>query len=106
MVDWDLARGWRPAPSILKPPPGTYRSADLQAQFDELTARAELLVSEATGLHSAHGLARAKVTDGRSGPPPTSAPWSAWSVRRLANIQEKRVGQEGGQARPWRPVGS
>jgi coenzyme F420 biosynthesis associated uncharacterized protein len=50
----------------------------LQSQFDELTARAEFLVSEATGLHSAHGPARAKVTD-RSG-------WAAANVRSMQRL--------------------
>ena len=63
MVDWALARRVAAGALILKPAPASYRSSDLQAQFDELTARAESLVSEATGLHSAHGTARAKVTD-------------------------------------------
>ena len=63
MVDWALARRVAAGALILKPAPASYRSSDLQAQFDELTARAESLVSQATGLHSAHGSARAKVTD-------------------------------------------
>ena len=49
MVDWDLAQRVAAGALILKPAPATYRSAELQAQFDELTARAEFLVSEATG---------------------------------------------------------
>jgi len=48
MVDWDLAQRVASGALILKPAPATYRSAPLQAQFDELTARAEVLVSEAT----------------------------------------------------------
>src|ERR1700691_5174221 len=79
---------------MLKPPPATYRSADMQSQFDELTARAELLVSEATGLHSAHGLARARVTD--------RSEWAAANVRSmerlvgpaLANLQKKGAGKK------------
>ena len=63
MVDWALAQRVASGALILKPSPASYRSSALQAQFDELTARAEVLVSEATGLHSAHGSARAKVTD-------------------------------------------
>ena len=55
--------GWRRAPSSSSPRRPPTARADLQGQFDELTARAETLVSEATGLHSAHGTARAKVTD-------------------------------------------
>jgi coenzyme F420 biosynthesis associated uncharacterized protein len=98
MVDWDLAQRVAAGALVLKPPPGTYRSADLQAQFDELTARAEHLVSEATGLHSAHGLARAKVTD--------RTEWTAANVRSmerlvgpaLTNIQQKGVGKKVGKS--------
>ncbi len=78
MVDWDLAQRVASGALILKPAPATYRSSDLQSQFDELTARAEFLVSEATGLHSAHGRARAKVTD-RSG-------WAAANVRSMQRL--------------------
>jgi coenzyme F420 biosynthesis associated uncharacterized protein len=78
MVDWALAERVAAGALILKPAPAWYRSADLQAQFDELTARAETLVSEATGLHSAHGSARAKVTD-RPG-------WAAANVRSMQRL--------------------
>src|SRR5215469_16273545 len=96
MVDWALAERVAAGALILKPAPASYRSAGLQAQFDELTARAEHLVSEATGLHSAHGEARAKVTD-RPG-------WAAQNVRSierlvgpaLAQLQEKRGAKIGG----------
>ena len=63
MVDWALAQRVASGALMLKPSPSTYRSLQLQGQFDDLTARAEELVSEATGWHSAHGNARAKVTD-------------------------------------------
>jgi len=94
MVDWNLAERVAAGALTLKPAPATYRSADLQSQFDELTARAEQLVSEATGLHSAHGLARAKVTD--------RTEWTAANVRSmerlvgpaLASIQENRQGKK------------
>ncbi len=97
MVDWDLAQRVATGALVLKPAPATYRSADLQAHFDELTARAELLVSEATGLHSSQGLARAKVTD--------RPEWAAANVRSmqrlvgpaLANIQENRPGKKAGK---------
>ena len=55
--------------------PAPYRPDLLQAEFDELTAQAEELVAEATGLHSAHGPARAQVTD-RAG-------WVSANVRQL-----------------------
>ena len=78
MVDW--ASG---APGRLRRPAAQAGACHLpllalQGQFDELTARAELLVSEATGLHSAHGTARAKVTD-RSG-------WAAANVRSMQRL--------------------
>ena len=76
MVDWALAQRVAGGRSLLKPAPATYRSSALQGQFDDLTAQAETLVSEATGLHSRHGSARAKVTD-RPG-------WAAANVRSIA----------------------
>jgi coenzyme F420 biosynthesis associated uncharacterized protein len=96
MIDWALAQRVASGALILKPAPASYRSKDLQAQFDELTARAESLVSEATGLHSAHGRARAKVTD-RPG-------WAAANVRSierllgpaLVQMQQKRGNRLGG----------
>jgi coenzyme F420 biosynthesis associated uncharacterized protein len=98
MVDWDLAQRVAAGALILKPAPATYRSTALQSQFDELTARAEFLVSEATGLHSAHGAARARVTD--------RAEWAAANVRSmerlvgpaLARIQEKGSGKKVGKS--------
>ena len=96
MVDWALAQRVAAGALLLKPAPATYRSRDLQGQFDELTARAETLVSAATGLHSAHGTARAKVTD-RAG-------WAAANVRSverlvgpaMLELQRKRGAKLGG----------
>ena len=96
MVDWGLASRVAAGALILKPAPASYRSSRLQAQFDELTAKAELLVTESTGLHSAHGQARAKVTD-RPG-------WAAANVRSmerlvgpaLSEMQQKRGAKLGG----------
>ena len=42
MVDWALAQRVATGALILKPAPATYRSRDLQGQFDDLTARAEV----------------------------------------------------------------
>ena len=78
IVDWELARRVAAGALILKPSPASYRSAHLQGEFDELTARAELLVSEATGLHSAHGAARAKVTD--------RPDWAAANIRSMQRL--------------------
>ncbi len=96
MVDWALASRVAAGALILKPAPASYRSSRLQSQFDELTAKAEELVSESTGLHSAHGAARAKVTD-RPG-------WAAANVRSierlvgpaLSELQAKRGAKIGG----------
>jgi coenzyme F420 biosynthesis associated uncharacterized protein len=98
MIDWDLARRVAAGALVLKPAPTTYRSEALQSQFDELTARAEFLVSEATGLHSSHGAARAKVTD--------RSEWAAANVRSmerligpsLARIQAEGVGKKVGKS--------
>jgi coenzyme F420 biosynthesis associated uncharacterized protein len=98
MIDWDLAQRVATGALMLKPAPATYQSAALQSQFDELTARAEFLVSQATGLHSAHGAARARVTD--------RAEWAAANVRSmerligpsLAEIQQKAVGKKVGRS--------
>jgi coenzyme F420 biosynthesis associated uncharacterized protein len=78
MVDWALAQRVASGALLLKPAPASYRSSALQGQFDDLTARAETLVSEATGLHSGHGSARAKVTD-RPG-------WAAANVRSIERL--------------------
>ena len=78
MVDWELAQRVAAGALLLKPSPASYRSSGLQGQFDELTARAEELVSASTGWHSAHGNARAKVTD-RPG-------WAAANVRSMERL--------------------
>ncbi len=44
-------------------PPDSYRPDVLERDFEELTAQAEELVAESTGLRSASGPARARVTD-------------------------------------------
>ncbi len=65
-VSWDLAErvaGWI---GNRKPLPEGYRPDELQREFDELTAEAEELVAQSTGLRSPTGLARSRVTD-RSG---------------------------------------
>jgi coenzyme F420 biosynthesis associated uncharacterized protein len=62
-VSWDIAErvaGWVGNRSSLPVP---YRPDLLQADFEELTAQAEDLVAESTGLRSASGPARARVTD-------------------------------------------
>ena len=76
---------------ILKPSPASYRSAPLQAQFDELTAQAEALVSEATGLRSAHGVGAGQGDrPSRLGRRQRRAPSSASSAPRWPNSPRKR----------------
>ncbi len=62
-VAWDTAErvaGWVGNRSRL---PAPYRPDLLQQDFEELTGQAEELVAESTGLRSASGPARARVTD-------------------------------------------
>jgi coenzyme F420 biosynthesis associated uncharacterized protein len=82
---------------ILKPAPATYRSSDLQSQFDELTARAEILVSEATGLRSTHGPARAKVA--------TRSEWATANVRSMQRLVGPALSlrQDGKGPQPGKP---
>lgn len=65
-ISWDVVEkvaGWVANRTAM---PEAYRPDVLQKDFDELTAQAEELVTESTGLRSASGPARARVTD-RSG---------------------------------------
>jgi coenzyme F420 biosynthesis associated uncharacterized protein len=62
-VSWETAErvaGWVSGRARM---PAPYRPDLLQAEFAELTAQAEELVAESTGLRSAAGPARARVTD-------------------------------------------
>ena len=62
-VSWDTAEkvaGWVGSRARM---PAPYRPDLLQSEFGELTARAEDLVAASTGLRSAAGPARARVTD-------------------------------------------
>jgi coenzyme F420 biosynthesis associated uncharacterized protein len=62
-VAWDTAErvaGWVGSRSSV---PAPYRPDLLQQDFEELTAQAEELVADSTGLRSASGPARARVTD-------------------------------------------
>ena len=62
-IDWNLAERVAVRLAGTDPFPGSYHFASLQPDFDELTAQAEALVGEATGLHSLLGPARARVAD-------------------------------------------
>src|ERR1700722_8845570 len=98
MVDWDLAQRVAAGALTLKPPPATYRSSALQEQFDELTARAEFLVSEATGLHSAHGAGRARVPGRAEGAGANVRPKERLVGPALAKIQENGAGKKVGKS--------
>jgi coenzyme F420 biosynthesis associated uncharacterized protein len=63
LVDWAVAERVARWTIARKPPPAGYRPAELQAEFDRLTARAEELVGASTGLRSPAGPARARVAD-------------------------------------------
>ncbi len=62
-VNWDLAEKVAVRVAGREPFAESYHYASLQPDFDELTAEAESLVGEATGLRSLAGPARARVTD-------------------------------------------
>ena len=62
-VDWQLARRVGVRAAGREPFAESYLAHSLQADFDEATAEAEELVAQTTGLRSASGPARARVTD-------------------------------------------
>ena len=62
-IAWDLAERVAVRVAGREPFADSYHYASLQPDFDELTAEAEELVAEETGLRSLAGPARARVTD-------------------------------------------
>src|SRR3954463_3109282 len=62
-VDWGVAERIAVRVSGREPFAESYHYASLAPDFEELTAEAEALVADATGLRSLAGPARAKVTD-------------------------------------------
>ena len=62
-IGWDMAERVAIRVAGREPFQDSYLYASLQPDFDELTAEAEVLVSDATGLTSAAGPARARVVD-------------------------------------------
>ena len=62
-IGWDVAERVATRVAGREPLQDSYHYASLQGDFDELTAEAEQLVSETTGLVSAAGPARARVVD-------------------------------------------
>lgn len=62
-ISWDVVRRVAGRVAEVHGPAEHYHAASLQSHFDELTAQAEDLVGEATGLRSLAGPARARVTD-------------------------------------------
>lgn len=86
-IDWDLAKRVAVRVAGRDPFAESYHYASLRPEFDELTREAEELVAAATGLRSAAGPARARVTD-RAG-------WVAANVasfRRLLRPLVDRLG--------------
>jgi coenzyme F420 biosynthesis associated uncharacterized protein len=62
-IAWDVAEQVAAGIARRQPPVAEYNLRALQADFEELTAQAEQLVTEETGLVSLAGPARARVTD-------------------------------------------
>src|SRR5690606_38101981 len=62
-VDWGLAERVAIRVAGREPLAASYHYDRLQSDFDEVTAEAEALVAEATGLRSSSGAARARVVD-------------------------------------------
>ena len=77
--------------------PPAYRGRPLQAEFDELTAQAEELVAEATGLRSPTGPARARVID-RAG-------WVAANVASIQRLLGPTLEKWRNASRPASPPG-
>jgi coenzyme F420 biosynthesis associated uncharacterized protein len=77
-VDWELARRVAARVSGADPFQGSYQLDSLVPDFEELTAEAEELVARETGLRSAAGPARVRVTD-RAG-------WVAANVRSFQRL--------------------
>jgi len=103
LVDWAAAQRVAEWSVGRRPPPLPYRPAELEADFAELTAQAEVLVAEATGLH-APSPARARVVD--------RAEWvraNIASIQRLLGptlhrLEERRAtGGWVGTLPPWAP---
>ncbi|HWW53348.1 MAG TPA: zinc-dependent metalloprotease [Acidimicrobiales bacterium] len=98
-INWDLAEKVAARIGGRDPFADSYHYASLQPDFDELTAEAEGLVAQATGLRSLAGPARARVTD-RPG-------WvraNIASFRRLMRPMTDRLGPKLA-ASPIAPVG-
>ena len=97
-VDWALAEKVAVRVAGREPFAESYHYDSLEPDFAELTAQAEELVGETTGLRSLAGPARARVTDRPGGSPPTSRRSSACSGRLIDKFGE-RMG-----SRPLAPV--
>jgi len=98
-IAWDVAAKVAARVGGRDPFASSYHYASLQPDFEELTAEAEILVAQATGLRSLSGPARARVTD-RAG-------WvraNIASFRRLMRPMTERLGPRLA-ASPIAPVG-
>ena len=97
-IDWALAERIATRGAGTEPFAGSYHADSLEPDFAELTAEAEALVVAETGLRSAAGPARARVTD-RAG-------WvqaNVASFQRLLRPLTERVGERLAQG-PFAPV--
>jgi coenzyme F420 biosynthesis associated uncharacterized protein len=63
VIDWAVAERVAAWTASRSKAPVSYESVTMQADFDELTARAEGLVAESTGLHPSAGPTRGRVID-------------------------------------------
>ena len=98
-VDWALAERIAARVGGREPFSESYHYASLAPDFDELTAEAEELVAEATGLRSMEGPARARVTD-RAG-------WVSANIasfQRLLRPLTDRLGERMSSSSPMTPV--
>ena len=75
-VDWQLAQRVAVRAAGREPFAQSYLADSLQRDFEEATEEAEELVAQTTGLRSASGPARARVTD-----------WSGWIAANVASFQ-------------------
>lgn len=98
-VAWDLAERVAVRISGREPFAESYHYASLEPDFEELTAEAEELVAQETGLRSLSGPARARVTDRRGWVQANLA-----SFRRLLKPLTDRLGERIGTG-PMAPVG-
>jgi coenzyme F420 biosynthesis associated uncharacterized protein len=98
-ISWETAERVGAGFARRQPPVAEYERRALEADFAELTAQAEQLVSAETGLHSLAGPARARVTD--------RLQWvqaNVASFERLLRPVSHKLGAQLEHAGRWTPV--